>query len=136
MAVSRSVTYLASHKAVWRAVMRLVQAAGYEVAETSRGAGTIVYYASGGMVAWKQEVLVSVTEVGDEETAVTVHVQAAGQATLMEGRQQRKLTEFVLSELDKQFERGEESRPISAPGTAGCFGVVLLILGTVVSRLV
>ena len=135
MALSQSVTYLADAKAVWRAVVRLVHAASYPVVETAEGDRRIVYQASGGSWASQQTVRVSVTSVGDDEVLVTAHVAATTHATLAEGTQQRKLLEFVFSELDKKFEKGEEQAPVKAPGTSGCAGAVLLFVGFVLSRL-
>jgi hypothetical protein len=105
-----------------------VAAAGYPVAKTDQGAKQIVYQASGGGFAWAQNVQVSVTGVDDYESMVSVFVEAAGQATLTEGGQQRKLIAFVVDELSKKFPLCDHQPQSAAPGTSGCFGVAVLML--------
>jgi hypothetical protein len=134
MAVSRSVTYLAPSPSVWRALVRLVQDAGYEVVETNQGAKTIAYHASGGLFAWKQKVRISLAEVGEKETVLSIYVDAAKTANLGQGARQRKLADFILGELDTVFERGQERAPRKAPG-AGCLSAVVFGVGVALSGL-
>ena len=102
MATSHSVSYRAPADQVWAAVVRLVTAAGYPVARTDQAAKQIIYQASGGGFALAQNVQISVTGVEDDETMVSILVQAAGQQTLTEGGQQRKLISFVVDELSQK----------------------------------
>jgi hypothetical protein len=130
MATSESVTFKAESDKVWSTVVKLVTGAGYAVAKTDQAAKQIVYQASGGGWAWAQNVQVSVTSLDEGETLVTVLAKSAGQATLTEGGQQRKLIAFVIDELSKKFPLVEnQSQPVNAPGTSGCFGMILLIAG-------
>jgi len=132
MATSHSVSYKASADKVWGALVKVVTAAGYPVARTDQGAKQIIYQASGGGFAWAQNVQVSVTGVDDEETMVSILVQAAGQQTLTEGGQQRKLISFVVDELSKKFPLSDHQPQIAtAPGTSGCFGVIAICGGLV-----
>lgn len=129
MATSHSVSFKAPADKVWGAVVKLVTAAGYPVAKTDQGAKQIIYQASGGGFAWAQNVQVSVTGVDDDETMVSILVEAAGQQTLTEGGQQRKLISFVVEELSKKFPLSDhQPQAASAPGTDGCFGVALLLV--------
>jgi hypothetical protein len=131
MATSQSVTFKADTDNVWGAVVKLITGAGYAIAKTDQAAKQIIYQASGGGLAWRQNVQVSVTGVHEGETIVTVLAEAAGQATFTEGGQQRKLIQFVLDELAKKFEMAEhQHQPVNAPGTSGCVGMVLLLLGS------
>ena len=137
MATSQTVTFKADPDKVWGAVVKLVTGAGYAVAQTNQAAKQIVYQASGGGWAWAQNVQVSITGVDDGETMVTVLAEAAGQASLTEGGQQRKLIAFVLDELPSKFERADhQHQPVNAPGTSGCAGMVLLIAGAGITALV
>jgi hypothetical protein len=130
MATSQSVTFKADPDKVWGAVMKLVTSPGYAIAETNQAAKQIVYQASGGGWAWAQYVQVSVTGVDEGETMVTVLAEAAGQATLTEGGQQQKLIKFVIGELSKKFQLAEnQRRPVHAPGTSGCAGLILVLVG-------
>ena len=129
MATSHSVSFKASADKVWGAVVKLVTAAGYPVARTDQGAKQIVYQASGGGFAWDQNVQVSVTGVDEDETMVSILVEAAGQQTLTEGGQQRKLISFVVDELSKKFPLSDhQPQSAAAPGTSGCVGVALLLV--------
>jgi hypothetical protein len=128
LATSHSVSFKAPPDKVWGAVVKTVTAAGYPVAKTDQGARQIIYQASGGGFAWAQNVQVSVTGVDDDETMVSVLVQAAGQQTLTEGSQQRKLISFVVDELSRKFPLSDhQPQTASAPGTSGCFGVAFLL---------
>ena len=130
MATSQCVTFKADPDAVWGAVVKLVTGAGYAVAKTDQAAKQIVYQASGGAFAWAQDVQVSITGVDEGETMVTVLAEAAGQAALTEGGQQRKLIKFVIDELNKKFPLADnQPQPVNAPGTSGCFGMLFLIIG-------
>ena len=129
MATSHSVSYRAPADQVWGAVVRVVTAAGYPVARTDQAAKQIIYQASGGGFAWAQNVQISVTGVEAEETMVNILVQAAGQQTLTEVGQQRKLISFVVDELSKKFSlvtRQPQVEP--APGTSGCVGIAVLVI--------
>ena len=144
MATSKSVTFKAEADKVWGAVVKLVTGAGYAVASTDQAAKQIVYRASGGVSTWEQSVQVSVTGVDECETTVIVLAEAdedsndtvhAALMTLNEGRQQRKLVEFVLDELSKKFELAEtQPQVMTAPGTSGC-AVMVLVLTCVASTL-
>ena len=129
MATSHSVAYKAPSDKVWGSIVKLVAASGYSVVKTDQGAKQIVYQASGGGFAWAQNVQVSVTGVDDEETLVSILVEAAGQETLTEGGQQRKLISFVVDELGKKFPFAEhQPQATAAPGTSGCAGMALLLI--------
>lgn len=113
---------------VWGAVVKLVAGAGYPVAKTDQAAKQIVYQASGGGFAWAQNVQVSVTGVDENETMVSLLVESAGQSTLTEGGQQRKLISFVVEELSKTFTLSKhQPKTAAAPGTSGCMGVSMLL---------
>lgn len=129
MATSHSVSYRAPADQVWAAVVRLVTAAGYPVARTDQAAKQIIYQASGGGFALAQNVQISVTGVEDDETMVSILVQAAGQQTLTEGGQQRKLISFVVDELSQKFPLVTQQPQVNpAPGTSGCVGIAVLVI--------
>jgi hypothetical protein len=72
---------------------------------------------------------VSVSGVEDNETIVTVRADAEGQATLTEGGQQRKLIAFLFDKLEEIFPLSANQKQIAnAPGTSGCFGILLLLV--------
>src|SRR4051812_7725253 len=103
MATTNSVTFRADANKVWRAVLRIINEGGYALTETNAAAKQLRYDASGGPFAWGQTVTVSVAEVGDEETMVTVQVRAGGTEGFLDWRQQKKLIEFVVEELKERF---------------------------------
>lgn len=130
MATSGSVTLAADSNKVWGAVVRLVNAANYPIIETDQAAKQIIYRASGGGWAWAQNVQVSVTDLGEEECLVTVIAESAGQASLTEGGQQRKLVQFVIEELSKKFPlAAQQSQPVQAPGAGGCLVLLACLAG-------
>ena len=88
MPLSSSVSFKAGPDKVWGSLIKLITAANYTITKTDQGAKQIVYQASGGGWAWKQEVQVSVTGIDEDETMVTVLAQSTGQSTLTEGGQQ------------------------------------------------
>jgi hypothetical protein len=90
-------------------VVKLVMAAGHPVVKTDQGAKQIVFQASGGWLAYTQEVNVSVVSVDADETIVTIAVQAHGQSSLTEGGKQQELIKFVVDELRKKFPLYDES---------------------------
>ncbi|NBR06328.1 MAG: hypothetical protein EBT92_11205 [Planctomycetes bacterium] len=129
MSTSSSVSFKASPDKVWGAVVKLITSANYTITKTDQGARQIVYQASGGGWAWKQSVQVSVTGIDEDETMVTVMAQAAGQSTLTEGGQQRKLINFIIDSLCEKFQLAENQKSLNnVPGTSGCFGLIMLIL--------
>jgi len=129
MSTSSSVSFKAGPDKVWGSVIKLITSANYTITKTDQGAKQIVYQASGGGWAWKQEVQVSVTGIDEDETMVTVLAQATGQSTLTEGSQQRKLISFIIDSLSEKFEVAENQKSLSnVPGTSGCFGLMMLIL--------
>jgi hypothetical protein len=113
---------------VWGTLIKVVTAARYPIAKTDQAAKQIVYQASGGAFAWAQNVQVSVTEIEDDETMVSIVAEAAGQSTLTEGAQQQKLIAFIVEELSKKFPLAEHQPQTAAPGTSGCAGVMLLLI--------
>jgi hypothetical protein len=129
MATSQSVTFQAAPGQVWPAVVKIINGAGYAVSETNAAAMQIKYKASGGGWAWGQLVTVSVAGVGDNETMVSVTAEAEGQATLTEGGQQRKLVRFIIDNLAKALPMAaNQPTAVGAPGTSGCFGMLLFLI--------
>ena len=129
MATSHSVMFNAPADKVWGTLIKVVTAAGYPIAKTDQAAKQIIYQASGGAFAWAQNVQVSVTQIEDDETMVSILAEAAGQSTMTEGAQQQKLIAFIVEELSKKFPLAEhQPQTAAAPGTSGCAGVVLLLI--------
>lgn len=129
MAMAHSVTYGADSTKLWGAIVKIVSSAGYTIAETNEATKQLVYKASGGGFAGAQLVTVSASKVEENETIVTVLCEAERHATLMEGGQQQKLIEFMFDQLGQQFPRAANQPQIAnAPGTAGCFGMLLFLL--------
>jgi hypothetical protein len=123
MATSHSAMLNAPADKVWGTLIKVVTAAGYPIAKTDQAAKQLVYQASGGAFAWAQNVQVSVTEIEDDETMVSILVEAAGQSTVTEGAQQQKLIAFIVEELSKKFPLAEhQPQAAAAPGTSGCAG--------------
>lgn len=133
MALSHSVSFRGPADRVWGAVVKLVMAAGHPVVRTDQAARQIVFQASGGWMAYTQEVQVSVVGIDANETIVTIAVAAHGQETLTEGGKQQELVDFVVEELSKKFplfDEEEEAAPPSTPArtaTGGSTGTLVIM---------
>lgn len=130
MASSQAVTFKAEPDRVWGAVLKIVSAAGYTITETNAAARQIKYDASGDAWAWAQTVTVSVAGITDNETLVTVNVEAKDNWSLTEGSRQRQLIKHILDELSTQFPAvAVQPQQAGTPNTSGCFGLLLLLIG-------
>ena len=133
MSIVQSKTFEADPDKVWVAVIRIAKGAGYTIRETNARAKQLVYQASGGVLAWSQLVTVSVSGVEEHETIVSVRAEAKWHGTLLEGGQQRRLIAFFFDKLEEVLKEkpplsADQKQFANAPGTSGCFGMVMLLV--------
>jgi len=100
---SESVTFRASAQDVWSYALRVVQEAGYDSLTVNALTSAFSYTGQPGRTFWAQVVRVIVTEVGVEETLVSVQVAPVAIVTFTEGGIQQELLDFILGELEDEF---------------------------------
>lgn len=129
MATAKSASFLANSNDVWEAVIDIVISAGYTVLETDAAAKKIRYSAKvNSLTTVAQIVQVSVVGAADK-ALVSLNVNST-QFYLLEGPLQKKLVQYVMSELGKRFTLAAQKSDSNAPGTgSGCMGMVLLLVG-------
>lgn len=134
MAMSQSVAYKAPSDKVWGLIVKTISTAGYAISQTDGSAKSITYNVPMQLTHAAQIVQVSVVSIEPEESLVTIMVchRLVEPVINLDKGHQRRLIEYICSELDKVIPRmPRDSQPIAAPGTTGCAGVVLLAISSV-----
>ncbi len=134
MLKSESVTFRANARQVLKQAIRIVQAAGYENLEVRQDRNSFSYTGPRGRLIRAQLVVVTVLDLDDDETCVSVQVRPLAVMTFTEGRLQQELLDFLLGELEDEFPKVRQRRPNRTPPRArksGCLPGMLLLSAVV-----